>query len=32
MTSPLGIYIAQATNDNEEGEDDYSLDDEVEGN
>jgi hypothetical protein len=32
MTSPLGIYIARTTNDNEEGENDYSLDDEVEGN
>jgi hypothetical protein len=32
MSSALGIYIKRATNDNEEGEDDYSLDDEVEGN
>jgi len=32
MSSPLGIYITRATNENEVGEDDYSLDDEVEGN
>jgi hypothetical protein len=31
-TSPLDIYIARATNDNEEGEEDYNSNDEVEGN
>jgi hypothetical protein len=31
-TRPLDIYIAPTTSDNEEGEEDYNLDDEAKGN